>query len=59
MNESSLTIPSIVRQAQYENMEAFVDIVQNDEDFLIRKHKKRKERIILEEAVEEQLDLAA
>ncbi|MBW2738565.1 MAG: hypothetical protein JRE64_06870, partial [Deltaproteobacteria bacterium] len=65
-----LTIPSIVRQAQYENMEAFVDIVQNDEDFLkkwfevekkniIRKRKKRKELIIIEEAVEEQLDLAA
>lgn len=54
-------------------MEAFVDIVQNDEDFLkkwfevekkniIRKRKKRKKRkglIIIEKAVEEQLDLAA
>ena len=65
-----LSKESLVRQAQYENMEAFVDIVQNDEDFLkkwfevekknlIRKRKKRKYLIIIEEAVEEQLDLAA
>lgn len=60
----------MVRQAQYENMEAFADIVQNDEDFLkkwfevekknlIRKRKKPKELIIIEKAVEEQLDQAA
>jgi len=70
LSKESLTIPSIVRQAQYENMEAFVDRVQNDEDFLkrwfevekknlVRKRKKRKELIIIEKAVEEQLDLAA
>ena len=70
LSKESLTIPSIVRQAQYENMEAFVDIVQNDEDFLkkwfevekkniIRKRKKHKELIVIEKAVEEQLDLAA
>ena len=60
----------MVRQAQYENMEAFVDTVQNDENFLkkwfavekknlIRKRKKPKELIIIEKAVEEQLDQAA
>ncbi len=53
LSKESLTIPSIVRQAQYENMEAFVDTVQNDENFLkkwftvekknlIRKRKKPK-----------------
>ena len=70
LSKESLTIPSIVRQAQYENMEAFADTVQNDEDFLkkwfeaekknlIRKRKKPKELIIIEKAVEEQLDQAA
>ena len=64
-----LTIPSIVCQAQYENLEAFVDKAQNDGEFLKkwfkvekknlkRKRKKRKELIILEESVEEQLDCA-
>jgi SRSO17 transposase len=70
LSKESLTIPSIVRQAQYDNMEAFVDKVQKDEDFLKkwfevekknlnRKRKKRSELIILEEAVEEQLDQQA
>lgn len=68
--KESLTIPSIVRQAQYENMKAFVDRVQHDEDFLkkwfevekknlTRKRKKRNELIILEEFAEEQLSRAA
>ena len=70
LSKESLTIPSIVRQAQYENLEAFVDKVQNDEDFLKkwfevekknlnRKRKKRNELIVLEEAVEKQLAWAA
>ena len=70
LSKESLTIPSIVRQAQYENMEAFVHRVQQDKDFLkkwfeveqknlARKRKKRKELIILEESIEEQLALAA
>lgn len=66
LSKESLTITSIVRQAQYENMEAFVDRVQSDEDFLkkwfevekknlARKRRKRNELIILEESTEEQL----
>jgi hypothetical protein len=70
LSKESLTIPSIVRQAQYENLEAFVDRVQHDEDFLKRwfeverKHIKRKRKkhkvlINLEECTEEQFDRAA
>ncbi len=70
LSKESLTIPSIVRQAQYKNMEAFIDRVQHDKDFLnkwfevekknlARKRRKRNELIILEESVEEQLALAA
>jgi len=33
LSRESLTIPSIVRQAQYDNLEAFADRVQNDEKF--------------------------
>ena len=70
LSKESLTIPSIVRQAQYENLEAFVDRVQHDEDFLKRwfeverkhiqrKRKKPKVLINLEECTEDQFDLAA
>ncbi len=34
--EESLTIPSIVRRAQYENPEAFAEKVRNDEEFVGR-----------------------
>jgi len=34
LSRESLTIPSIVRQAQYDNLKAFVDRVQHDENFL-------------------------
>jgi|GEM_PF-6889033 len=33
LSRESLTIPSIVRQAQYDNLEAFVDRVQRDKNF--------------------------
>ena len=70
LSKESLTIPSIVRQAQYENMEAFVERVRNDEDFvnrwcevekkhISRKRKGRKELIIIEDSNGEELGLAA
>ena len=34
LSKEPLTVPSIVRQAQYENLEAFVDRVQKNEDML-------------------------
>ncbi len=65
-----LTIPSIIRQAQYENLEAFVERVRTDEDFvhrwcevekknISRKRKARKDLIIIEDSDGEELDLAA
>ncbi len=70
LSKEPLTIPSIVRQAQYENMEAFVERVYHDEDFvhrwcevekkhISRKRKGRKELIIIEDSEGEKLDLAA
>ena len=70
LSKEPLTIPSIVRQAQYENMEAFVERVSHDEDFvhrwcevekkhISRKRKGRKELIIIEDSDGEKLDLAA
>lgn len=58
--KESLTIPSIVRQWQYENLKAFIQKVQEDETFvtrwlqvqeheLRRKRKKRKPLVILDE----------
>jgi hypothetical protein len=58
-----LTVPSIIRQAQYENLESFMDRVQKEEDLLKKwfevekKHvertrKKRKELIKLEDCDE-------
>ena len=70
LSKELLTIPSIVRQAQYENLEAFVERVKNDEDFanrwcevekkyISRKRKLRKELIIIEGSGSEELGLAA
>lgn len=70
LSKESLTIPSIVRQAQYENMEAFIERVRNDEDFvnrwcevekkhISRKRKGRKELIIIEDSNGEELGLVA
>ena len=68
--QESLTIPSIVRRAQYENLEAFVEIIFSDDKFLtkwlavekkniFRKRKKRYELMSMDENQEEQLDMAA
>lgn len=70
LSKESLTIPSIVRQAQYDNMEAFIERVRNDEDFvnrwcevekkhIYRKRKGRKELIIIEDSNGEELGLVA
>jgi len=34
LSKEPLAVPSIVRQAQYNNLEAFVNRVQKDEDWL-------------------------
>lgn len=65
-----VTIPSIIRKAQYENLEAFIERIQTDSDFvykwcevekkhIFRKRKKRKELILIEEENREEFDLAA
>jgi transposase len=65
-----VTIPSIIRQAQYENLEAFIERMQTDEDFverwcevekrtIFRKRKKRKELILIEDTDREAFDIAA
>ena len=59
LSKESLTIPSIVRQLQYENLIAFMDRIKSDDDFskrwieveeenINRKRKKRKELIVIE-----------
>lgn len=66
----SLTIPSIVRRAQYENLEAFIERIFSDGKFLtkwlevekkniFRSRKKRYELMSMDEIQEEQLDMAA
>jgi hypothetical protein len=43
--KESLSIPSIVRQTQAENMEAFIEKVQNDEKFVQKLIKTTKDNI--------------
>ena len=68
--QESLTIPSIVRHAQYANLAAFVEKIQQDEGFVTRwmevekqtinrTRKPRKELIALEFSDGEQLRLFA
>jgi len=70
LSRESLTIPSIVRQAQYANLEAFVEKIQQDEEFvkrwcevekknMNRTRKPRKELIALEISDGDQLRLFA
>jgi len=70
LTKESLTIPSIVRQKQQENMIAFIERVRHDEDFvkkwvevnkehLNRKRKPHKELIAINEVEEAPMDLAA
>ena len=70
LSQESLTIPSIVRQAQYANLEAFVETIQQDKEFVKRwmevektyvnrTRKPRKELIALEIADGDQLRLFA
>ncbi len=61
LTKESLTIPSIVRQAQYENLKVFIERSQQEEDFvpkwlkiegerIERKRKKHKELIVIDKA---------
>jgi hypothetical protein len=70
LSQESVTIPSIVRQAQYANLEAFVEKIQQDEEFVTRwmevektyvnrPRKSRKELITLEISDGAQLRLFA
>ena len=45
LSKGSLTIPSIVRQAQYENFKAVIEKVTNEKDFLPKWLKVEKENI--------------
>jgi len=60
LSKESQTIPSIVRQAQMENLEAFLERIKTDEDvikrwlnvekeLIERKRKRRKELIVIEQ----------
>ncbi len=40
-----MTVPSIVRQAQYENLKALMDQVQSDENFIRKWSEVEKEHI--------------
>jgi hypothetical protein len=70
LSQESLTIPSIVRQAQYANLAAFVEKIQQDEEFVKRwmavektyvnrPRKSRKELIALDISDGNQLRLFA
>ena len=70
LSQESLTIPSIVRQAQYDNLLAIIERIQHDDSFLQkwseiekekveRKRKKHYELIELNNAQTEHMDLAA
>jgi len=70
LSKESLTIPSLVRQWQYENLKALIERIQTDETFvekwfevqkrdLNRKRRKRKDLILIDESSETQLAKAA
>lgn len=70
LSKGSVTIPSIIRRAQYENMKAFMERAKNDEDFvnkwfevekesIYRKRKEHKELIELYESDISEVKLAA
>jgi len=70
LSKEPLTVPSIVRQAQYDNLETFVDRVQKDEGLLKkwfevekkqlnRKRKKATALVNIEDCTKNHLDKAA
>jgi len=70
LSKESLTIPSIVRRAQYENLKAVLDRIRNDETFIPkwlaieektvdRRRKKNSEVITLEHCENEDMKLSA
>jgi hypothetical protein len=61
LSKAPLTVPSVIRRLQYENMEAFIQRVQEDDDFVIkwikitkdgleRNRKKHKKLITISES---------
>jgi len=70
LTKESLTIPSIVRRSQYENLQAVIERVKREEGFLqkwlaveekniFKKRKKRKELVLLDEPQNHRLKQAA
>jgi hypothetical protein len=70
LTKASLTIPSIVRRAQYENLEAIVERVKREDGFLqkwlaveekniFKQRKQTKELVLLDEPQELQSEQAA
>ena len=70
LSKDPLSIPSIARQAQYENLEAVVERVHHDADVvngwcevekkhISRKRQGRRELIVIEDADREEWDWAA
>ena len=68
--KESLTIPSIVRRAQYENLQAVIERVKREEGFLqkwlaveekniFRQRKKNKELVLLDEPKDQRTKEAA
>lgn len=68
--KDSLTIPSIIRRAQFENLDVFIGRIQNEEDFVIkwseterrsidRKRKIQKELVETTNINESEADIAA
>ncbi len=70
LTKDSLTIPSMVRQLQYENLSALIERVQKDENFvkrwsevarnmINRKRKKFKKLVILNKTEADEIKRAA
>ena len=70
LSQEPLTVPSVIRRLQYENMVAFIERVQEDEDFvrkwikvtkdsLERNRKKHKNLITIDKSDEYGIDKAA
>ncbi len=70
LSQAPLTVPSVIRRLQYENMEAFIERVQKDEDYvkrwievtkegLERNRKKHKKLIIINESDDYEIEEAA
>ena len=57
LSKESLTIPSIVRRAQHENQEAFIERVRHDENFVKRWLEVTRERLDCKRKQHKELDV--